>query len=276
MHKNIEKKTPKTLYKFRDWSNEYNRRILVENEFYFSNNYSFNDPYDLQLPIRVSHKIPFFKDSIIEAMTQKIGRVPTDKEIRLAEKLHPQLLKKNPAIFELFIKEIEEGTKEIEDRLGVFCMSKRNDSSLMWGHYANSHKGFCIGFDTLKLKKFINEKFHNGRGDLHEVEYKSEVPIFDSYVDQSKIKDYSKSRFITKFQHWSYEDEYRIIIDKMANQAIKIPKNIYKEIIFGYKMSELHRKEIRIIADTLFKDLEFYESKKSSAKFEMVIVPIKN
>jgi hypothetical protein len=32
---------------------------------------------------------------------------------------------------------------------GVFCLSKRRDSILMWGHYAASHCGFVIGFDGL-------------------------------------------------------------------------------------------------------------------------------
>jgi hypothetical protein len=54
-------KLPKTLYKFRDWSNEYNRRLLVESELYFSNNYTFNDPFDLQLPIIFSGIIPFYR-----------------------------------------------------------------------------------------------------------------------------------------------------------------------------------------------------------------------
>ena len=35
---------------------------------------------------------------------------------------------------------------------GVICFSGRWDSVLMWSHYANYHKGFCLGFNLEKLK----------------------------------------------------------------------------------------------------------------------------
>ena len=34
------------------------------------------------------------------------------------------------------------------DQLGVLSLSARSDSSVMWSHYADSHRGFLIGFST--------------------------------------------------------------------------------------------------------------------------------
>src|ERR1051325_2912021 len=36
---------------------------------------------------------------------------------------------------------------EISSTEGVLCLSSRNESILMWGHYSDSHKGVVIGFD---------------------------------------------------------------------------------------------------------------------------------
>ena len=32
--------------------------------------------------------------------------------------------------------------------LGVLCLSACDNSILMWSHYADEHKGFCIGFNN--------------------------------------------------------------------------------------------------------------------------------
>lgn len=261
-------------YKFRDWSNEYNRRILVENEFYFSNNYSFNDPFDLQLPILISGKFPFNKDIFIEQIIKKTGKVPTKEFINSAESLYPSMINSNPEILENFKNEMKVKIEKIENNLGVFCLSSRNDSSLMWGHYAKSHKGFCVGFDTKKLQEFIRKKFPKGQGELYKVDYSSIIPVYESYTEFDKIKEYTRKRFVTKFEDWKYEDEHRIIIDYMANKSVKIPRDIYKEIIFGHNMSDLHKEEIKTIANALFKDLKYFQSKKNERKFEMQIIQI--
>ncbi|KNE87154.1 hypothetical protein PSTG_19467, partial [Puccinia striiformis f. sp. tritici PST-78] len=32
--------------------------------------------------------------------------------------------------------------------IGIFCLSEKPDSELMWSHYADSHQGFVIEFET--------------------------------------------------------------------------------------------------------------------------------
>ena len=46
-------------------------------------------------------------------------------------------------------------------RAGVYSMSKRKEeeeypcNELLWAHYANSHKGFCIEYDLDELDTFL-------------------------------------------------------------------------------------------------------------------------
>ena len=50
-------KTPKVLYKYRMWQDpskkeQYQRKILTDNEIYLSSAEQFNDPFDCSLPFR--------------------------------------------------------------------------------------------------------------------------------------------------------------------------------------------------------------------------------
>ena len=45
-----------------------------------------------------------------------------------------------------FINDLLPKIKELRNKALVSCFSERNDSILMWGHYADKHKGVCIGY----------------------------------------------------------------------------------------------------------------------------------
>ncbi|MBL7103181.1 MAG: DUF2971 domain-containing protein [Bacteroidales bacterium] len=37
--------------------------------------------------------------------------------------------------------------KKQNDHYGILSLSAKWDNILIWGHYAEKHKGFCIGFN---------------------------------------------------------------------------------------------------------------------------------
>mgnify|MGYP002227506002 FL=1 len=41
----------------------------------------------------------------------------------------------------------------MQDTVLVGCFSERNDSLLMWSHYADEHRGLCIGYNLHDLIK---------------------------------------------------------------------------------------------------------------------------
>ena len=43
------------------------------------------------------------------------------------------------------------GISAAESQYMVACFSETNTSSLMWGHYADSHKGFCLEYDLTSI-----------------------------------------------------------------------------------------------------------------------------
>lgn len=82
----------------------------------------------------------------------------------------------------------------------------------MWGHYADKNKGVCFAFDKEKLLSKANErKIMHGK-----VKY---VPIHtgEICITQDRVanffEDKRKDLFFKKSKAWTYEQEYRILLD---------------------------------------------------------------
>lgn len=105
--------------------------------------------------------------------------------------------------------------------IGSLCTDYRNP--LMWAHYANSHKGFCIEFDcsteigqTLPLFPVIYSK------DIVKMPWKycltpegTKDPEFSARLIQAVL---------TKDVVWKYENEWRILLPNTYEQNYKMPK----------------------------------------------------
>src|SRR5262249_27057848 len=77
----------------------------------------------------------------------------------------------------------------------LYCLTTKPDCPLMWGHYADHHRGVCLEFDAHSpdFRKAI------------EVDYSAEYPKY-SLAERTDI-----SPFHSKSADWSYEQEYRLI-----------------------------------------------------------------
>lgn len=258
---------PITLYKFRDWDNSYHRRLLSNNELYFANNKDFNDPFDTNLPFVYNNKIN--KECLKKELWNREGIELSDKELdnMVSE------FQKNPDHLNNIIKESADNNnmqRDYENHLGIFCASTDNSNPLMWGHYANSHKGFCVGLDFQKINNFISEKYKNGKSIIKHVKYDTIMPTMNP-LGVPKIKEYAWDRITTKSIHWNYENEYRIIIANRNKQAEQIPAEIYKEVIFGLKMDPVSEFEIRAICKERFPNIKFYKAKINNKEFKVDI-----
>lgn len=95
----------------------------------------------------------------------------------------------------------------------------------MWSYYASSHKGVCIGFNTIN---FFDEYA------IFPMNYKRRVP-------GTKISDndYARmqSQLLTKSDAYIHEDEYRVIIHNRQPRQEPFDKHCIKELILGNKIS---------------------------------------
>lgn len=97
--------------------------------------------------------------------------------------------------------DILEARKGLNNDMGVLCFSRSYSNPVLWSHYGDRHKGICLGFDVWdKLTQKIT--------------YTSKPLDFnESYnADIDSSKDIGLACLTTKFDHWIYEDEVRVIL----------------------------------------------------------------
>jgi hypothetical protein len=256
---------PEILYKYRSWPekcgrNRFQRRILTKNEIYFSSAEQFNDPFDNSLPFRYKES-----DLTHQNLYNKlflIGRRNwpnmTDEQL---QKICIERI--NSGAFENgnFWKEnADRNIKSVKSSLGIFSLSAVNDSILMWSHYADSHRGYCIGFDSDILFRLS--------GSLGNVIYDNRFPVIGLFDDS--LEGFVRF-FITKSESWSYEQEYRILKTNFAKKTITFTNDCIKQIILGCKMKPSKKKEVRDIVVSKFMNAEIFEAEMNSTDFKIDI-----
>ncbi|MFM0372375.1 DUF2971 domain-containing protein [Paraburkholderia aspalathi] len=88
---------------------------------------------------------------------------------------------------------------QLNQQVGILCLSKSSNSILMWSHYGDQYQGAVIAFDA-------DHEFFTGQ---IPVEYVKERP--KKHIDSYKIAPIPLSELCAKSVEWQYEQEVRII-----------------------------------------------------------------
>ncbi len=184
-------------------------------------------------------------------------------EISKKEKNNPKYLDKN-YIDEWNKKNVEKFKNDIV----LFCGSLKNNHILMWSHYANQHKGFCIGFNYRILGNLIGT-------DGKKVDYED----FPKISPNSYWADQIDKRIFTKSKHWEYEQEVRWYQRATEGDTWKVPfyyTEVVQEIILGCFISTSHREEIIETVKEKYSYLKVIsQAKLKNDQFELDIEEIK-
>lgn len=116
----------------------------------------------------------------------------------------------------------KEYTEDVKDILstrnfGIYSLSSTFDNELLWAHYSDSHRGFCIEYDLdLLLNSNNKDEFHS-----FNVKYNSKPPKFNFVELSSKLNPFNILKKITgyKSRAWEYEKEVRIICDRHGKNS---------------------------------------------------------
>lgn len=87
-------------------------------------------------------------------------------------------------------------------RFGLLCFSRNWENPVQWSHYADRHRGLCLGFDVddTVLERVIYRR-HRPRADMYRL-----------FRDQPTGEAHMRAWFRTKYVHWEYEQEERVFI----------------------------------------------------------------
>jgi hypothetical protein len=260
--KKKREKIPPILYKYRNYSDR-SIQMLIDNQLYFSLPNYFNDPFDC---IGQEFMLDDFREDFAKYLASSSFKVRQsllkEEQIQIfRESINQEQGSKERK------NEIEDALNEYKKTLGVLSLASRCDSILMWSHYADCHKGFCIGFkDHLglrknSLRKVVYKKARNKKFPLN---------CFKNNLSEDEFGEkFTQEYLLTKYIDWKYEDEWRII----AKHGVGTYEEKYIDrIIFGLKMPIQQREHI--IDRINHKDIRFFEAIRSSGGFSMEIKPI--
>lgn len=146
-------------------------------------------------------------------------------------------------------------------------------NTLMWSHYADSHKGICIKY------QFHNSMTKLGGNDNGIVAYFKDVKYSNGDMRKYSKRDSInlEDAFFLKGKDWEYENELRYLYYDLNNQdtygTINIPSCI-EAIYFGLKCSDKDKATIRKIMSSkqfVKKDLDGNATTKSIESYQMVL-----
>lgn len=165
-----------------------------------------------------------------------------------------QLAKFLGKTFKVDSSEVVESLEKIKDfknTLGIYSLSMTFSDELMWAHYANSHKGFCIEYETTKIKdKYLAPQMVTEL----KVDYNPK-PQTLTYLDINENNKIFKKLFATKSLKWGYEEEIRLIFDSFELKDYH--PSALTGIYFGTRFPS--KKKQQLINSLTNRDVRFYE-----------------
>lgn len=148
----------------------------------------------------------------------------------------------------------------MNDKFGLFCVTPVCDNMLMWAHYSNSHKGFCVGFDSERL-------FENVLGRGGYINYTENYPEISPLLEDAFEIFIHKTN--TKAKFWSYEVEYRIFKNINDGRIKVLSADTITEIILGCNMTNEHKSEILQTVGEYYPNTKVYQMKPKNHSFDL-------
>ncbi|MBU1095824.1 MAG: DUF2971 domain-containing protein [Bacteroidetes bacterium] len=227
----IDDQPPNKLYKYRhcDANNNY-QKLLRENLLFFSSPKNFNDPFDCRIyPNFESGSTNQLLNRFLDHIKSSYPNMPLSIQKSLAKKKYLKNIKiiKSP---ELMTKRMNEVANKY---YGIFSLAENVDNLLMWAHYSDCHRGFCIEFDANRLLSICNNYLKiQELIFMKKIKYESEYPIISPFLSDIYSLDYI-DWITTKSKDWEYEREWRLIFTSHPDEEISFPEDIFTGIYFG-------------------------------------------
>jgi hypothetical protein len=221
----VERPTPNILYRYRDLKGKNRdrvRRMIRESVLYFASPESFNDPFDCKVYYNSSGSLSDLRrkqQKLYKKYAPHLNR--NERRLRTAKDMK-QFNRQD------FVIKITTGGQKKVNAVGILCLSENRDDVVLWSHYADSHKGLCLGFKVSEDQPFFARALP--------ITYSTEFPRIDLINDPPDIQ--VEAFLLTKAEGWKYEQEWRIIDHDNGFGEKTFNKKALCEIIFGAKMSK--------------------------------------
>lgn len=244
--------------------------ILTNATLKWTNPQEFNDPFGCQCPLLfetveknkvLSLPVGMGKNNII------LNDVSIDFCNRQMDSMRSSLA----------FRRMEEALIGTVRSSGILCLTKDSQNILMWSHYADNHKGICLGFSPEGLNNSI---FKLAKPVLYTYKY-PKLYIDDIMRDISdKQFDYTEKLInmytLTKFKDWAYEKEWRIF-EPIYSEKERIKKFDAKElrqVILGAKIESSDATAIRKLVKEKYPHVKIFQANIVQGSFELGVTEL--
>lgn len=159
--------------------------------------------------------------------------------------------------------------KTLNQSTGIICFSATAEDPVLWSHYADSHKGIAFEVDQ------------HIEGEIEEVSYSENRPTlkYEWLWDSRKSKEVLeilKTLFITKSKSWSYEKEWRVLIDLTKCDELEdmylrdIPGNYLKRVILGIDCPESESNIEQLLIESGFPDTKVVRAERHRLEYKII------
>jgi len=269
---------PETFYRYRK-INGYTLQSLERNELYLSPIEDLNDPFEsaMSLDHNACLKV-FFSSDVFATQLKRRGGISLAKgEIQtiinsntpyetyrlLCHKKGLEIPQTSEQLYQRVMARWQEIKTEGARNVRVCCFSETNESTTMWSHYADNHKGICIAYNFSETDTI--------RPILQPILYTTEMPKITTLEDLTMLKIIMAS--VHKSPEWSYEREWRITAmptqTGTPNQiSVPTPKAIYLGDRFQNNDPDMVSKLKNILAS---KSIPVYKITRDDGNYRLLI-----
>lgn len=221
--------------------------IFEDNTLRFSSPLSFNDPFELR---------PHIKNMINEE--NHILQDAFFNHLNITEQAH---------------KFYDMAVTALSHDIGILCLSGLCDNLVMWGNYADNHKGIVIEFDDA-------HPFFNPDCEITSFVHKlKEVVYVDERISMNSDEwGENEKTFLPKSKDWEYENEYRMTIlleenDRNHNRFnIKFPPEIITAVYIGCKATEETKKYVNNLSNKKqWKHLKIHQYEVDEKEYKLTL-----
>jgi len=209
------------IYKY--CSYDFGELIVSGQVLKFSNPLSFNDPFDCDINL-----LEFDFDECNQEISDDMEKIKQG----LSKTWGTDMINTIDSISKAKLEEIYKNSQLNKiQRSSICCFSRIYNSTTMWSHYADNHKGVCLVFDPFvenPFKDFKSDRFTEGT-----VDYDNYKPV--NYLKSKR--DGIKKLFLTKSKDWKHEEEFRYIIFEDYG-FFSFEGNFLKGVIFGLRVND--------------------------------------
>ena len=192
---------PTMLYRYRP-GNSRDIDSIRQDTIWLSTLKEYNDPFEIRAYIDF--------EGVVDSFLRMDPKTVEHMRLHHIDKNHP--------LYKKCINDIKARGQKLQDELSmkqlrVFtaCFCENKSSLLMWAHYANAHKGFCIGYNF----KDIVGKFGTN---IVPVIYSQDYSVIRSYETFVDYDEFFLNAWRSKSEEWSYEKEWRLAGEYRINE----------------------------------------------------------